>query len=230
MLYPVVESCLPAEVLKARDRHRLNREVPDDLALEKEKILENLMTFLGHEVEGEEHRISAENGFGSRAKREREREWSPINRFNKVNKRMYVYLLTNRTTYKLVKARVISSYQPEKTESTDVTRRIILNDDIPVYQPSRRLSYVKKQTVNKHIEEWLEQGIIRPSSSEYASPIVLVKKKNGDSRLCVDYRQLNLKLVKDRFPLPLIDDVLDRLQQAKVYTTLDLKNGFFMLT
>ncbi|GFX99441.1 retrovirus-related Pol polyprotein from transposon gypsy [Trichonephila clavipes] len=123
--------------------------------------------------------------------------------------------------------RVISSCKPEKTESTDVTRRIILNDDIPVYQPARRLSYAEKQIVNKHIEEWLEQGIIRPCSSEYASPIVLVKKKNGDSRLCVDYCQLNRKLVKDRFPLPLIDDALDRLQEAKVYTTLDLKNGFF---
>ncbi|GFT61272.1 retrovirus-related Pol polyprotein from transposon gypsy [Trichonephila clavipes] len=126
--------------------------------------------------------------------------------------------------------RVISSYKPEKTESTDVTMRILLNDDIPVYQPARRLSYAEKQIVNKHIEEWLEQGIIRPSSSEYASPIVLVKIKNGDSRLCVDYRQLNCKLVKDRFPLPLIDDVFDRLQEAKVYTTLDQKNGFFMLT
>ncbi|GFT47064.1 hypothetical protein TNCV_3747231 [Trichonephila clavipes] len=64
-------------------------------------------------------------------------------------------------------------------------------------------------------------------TSEYASPIVLVKKKDGATRLCVDYRRLNRKLVKDRFPLPLIEDVLDRLQGAKVYTTLDLKNGFF---
>ncbi|GFS93569.1 retrovirus-related Pol polyprotein from transposon 412 [Trichonephila clavipes] len=71
----------------------------------------------------------------------------------------------------------------------------------------------------------LEQGIVRPSSSEYASPIVIVKKKDGTTRLYVDYR--NRKLVKDRFPLPLIEDVLDRLQGAKVYTTLDLKNGFF---
>ncbi|GFX75710.1 hypothetical protein TNCV_3575351 [Trichonephila clavipes] len=55
---------------------------------------------------------------------------------------------------------------------------IILNDDILVYQPARRLSYVEKQIENKDIEELLEQGIIRPSSSEYASPIVLVKKKN----------------------------------------------------
>ncbi|GFQ65589.1 transposable element Tc1 transposase [Trichonephila clavata] len=69
MLFPVVESCLPAEVLKAWGRHRLNREVPEDLALGKEKVLENLMTFLRHEVEGEERRILAENGFGSKTNR-----------------------------------------------------------------------------------------------------------------------------------------------------------------
>ncbi|GFU93008.1 tigger transposable element-derived protein 6 [Trichonephila clavipes] len=73
--------------------------------------------------------------------------------------------------------RIISSYKPEKTESIDVTRRVILNDDIPVYQPARWLSYAEKKSVNKHIEEWLEQEIVRPSSSEYASPIVLVKNK-----------------------------------------------------
>ncbi|GFY31347.1 transposon Tf2-6 polyprotein [Trichonephila clavipes] len=105
--------------------------------------------------------------------------------------------------------------------------RIILKDDIPVYQSARRLEFSENQDVNKQIDEWLEQGIVRPSSSEYASPIVLVKKKDGTTRLCVDYRRLNRKLVKDRFPLPLIEDVLDKLQEAKVYTTLDLKNGFF---
>ncbi|GFR11981.1 uncharacterized protein TNCT_461931 [Trichonephila clavata] len=66
MLYPVVESCLTAEVFKAWDRHKLNREVPQYLALEKEKALENLMTFLRRKVEGEERRILAENGFGSK--------------------------------------------------------------------------------------------------------------------------------------------------------------------
>ncbi|GFV01199.1 transposon Ty3-I Gag-Pol polyprotein [Trichonephila clavipes] len=75
--------------------------------------------------------------------------------------------------------RIISSYKPEKTESIDVTRRVILNDDIPVYQPARWLSYAEKKSVNKHIEEWLEQEIVRPSSSEYASPIVLVKNKKN---------------------------------------------------
>ncbi|GFS67515.1 retrovirus-related Pol polyprotein from transposon 17.6 [Trichonephila clavipes] len=122
---------------------------------------------------------------------------------------------------------LISNYEPKKTEMTNVSMRIILKDDIPVYQPARRLSFSENQDVNKQIDEWLEQGIVRPSSSEYASTIVLVKKKDGTTRLCVDYRRLNRKLVKDRFPLPLIEDVLDRLQGAKVYTTLDLKNGFF---
>lgn len=68
---------------------------------------------------------------------------------------------------------------------------------------------------------------MRPSLSEYASPVVLVKKKNGTYRLCVDYRRLNQKIIKNRYPLPLIDDQLDRLQGAKIFTTLDLKNGFF---
>ncbi|GFW92562.1 uncharacterized protein TNCV_518791 [Trichonephila clavipes] len=79
--------------------------------------------------------------------------------------------------YVLQITRITSSYKPEKTESTDVTRRVILNDDIPVYQPARQVSYAEKKSVNKHIEEWLEQGIVRPSSSEYANPIVLVRNK-----------------------------------------------------
>ncbi|GFV18532.1 RVP domain-containing protein [Trichonephila clavipes] len=70
--------------------------------------------------------------------------------------------------------RITSSYKPEKIESTDVTRRIILNDDMSIYH---RLSYAEKKSVNKNIEGWLEQGIVRPSSSEYASPIILAKNK-----------------------------------------------------
>ncbi|GFU41667.1 retrovirus-related Pol polyprotein from transposon 17.6 [Trichonephila clavipes] len=120
---------------------------------------------------------------------------------------------------------LISNYEPKKTEMTNVSMRIILKDDIPVYQPARRLSFSENQNVNKQIDEWLEQGIVRPSSSEYASPIVLVKKKDITTRLCVDYRRLNRKLVKDRFPLPLIEDVLDRLQGAKVYTTELMRKG-----
>ncbi|GFV87087.1 retrovirus-related Pol polyprotein from transposon 412 [Trichonephila clavipes] len=122
---------------------------------------------------------------------------------------------------------LISNYEPKKTETTNVSVRIVLKDDLPVYQSACCLAFSENQDVHKQIDEWLEQRIIRPSSSKYGSPIVLVKKKDGTTRLCVDDRKLNRKLVKDRFPLPLIEDVLDKLQEAKVYTTLDLKNGFF---
>ncbi|GFX78490.1 retrovirus-related Pol polyprotein from transposon opus [Trichonephila clavipes] len=123
--------------------------------------------------------------------------------------------------------KLIQDYKPEKTASTDVTMRIILKDEEPVCQHPRRLAFRERQEVNKQIEEWLNEGIIRPSSSEYASPIVMVKKKDGSSRMCIDYRKLNQKLEKDKFPLPIIEDVLDTLQEAKVYSTLDLRNGFF---
>ncbi|GFX35570.1 retrovirus-related Pol polyprotein from transposon 17.6 [Trichonephila clavipes] len=123
--------------------------------------------------------------------------------------------------------KLIQDYKPEKTASTDVTMRIILKDEEPVCQHPRRLAFTERREVNKQIEEWLNEGIIRPSSAEYASPIVMVKKKDGSSRMCIDYKKLNQKLVKDKFPLPIIEDVLDTLQEAKVYSTLDLCNGFF---
>ncbi|GFV18791.1 hypothetical protein TNCV_4756781 [Trichonephila clavipes] len=125
------------------------------------------------------------------------------------------------------KEKLIQDYKPEKTASSDVTMRIILKDEEPICQPPRRLAFTERQEVNKQIEEWLNEGIIRSSCSEYASPIVMVKKKDGSSRMCIDYRKLNQKLVKDKFPLPLIEDVLNTLQEAKVYSTLDLRNGFF---
>lgn len=63
-----------------------------------------------------------------------------------------------------------------------------------------------------------------------ASPIVLVKKKNGSTRLCVDYRLINKKIFKDPYPLPLIEDQLDELQGAEIFSTLDLRNEFFHVT
>ena len=72
----------------------------------------------------------------------------------------------------------------------------------------------------------MEQGIIRPSSSPWASPIVLVKKKNGKMRFCVDYRKLNKITKRDAYPLPRIDEILDSLGKAKWFTSLDLASGY----
>lgn len=122
---------------------------------------------------------------------------------------------------------LIHKYEPQKTKTTDIKMRIVLKNEEVIYQRPRRLSVPEKIEVEKQIDEWLENGIVRASSSEFACPIVLVKKKDGKTRICCDYRKLNKNLVKDRFPLPLIEDVLDGLQGAKIFSTIDLRNGFF---
>ncbi|GBM43296.1 Retrovirus-related Pol polyprotein from transposon 297 [Araneus ventricosus] len=91
----------------------------------------------------------------------------------------------------------------------------------------RRLPFSEKKIVQTQVAQWLEQGIVEPCSSEYSSPVVIVRKKDGTPRVCIDYRKLNKVVVKDRFPLPLIEDILDRLQGSRVFSTIDLKNAFF---
>ncbi|GFT61147.1 retrovirus-related Pol polyprotein from transposon 297 [Trichonephila clavipes] len=122
---------------------------------------------------------------------------------------------------------LIENYCPNKTETTALKMKIILSDEKPIAQRSRRLSLPEKREVEKQIEEWLEQGVIRESCSDISSPVVVSKKKDGTMRLCIDYRKLNKKIVKDRYPLPIIEDVLDKLGNGKIFTTLDLKNVFF---
>lgn len=106
---------------------------------------------------------------------------------------------------------------------------ITLKDTAPVAYHPRRLAYEERVQVKKIINDLMSNGIIRESQSEYASPIVLVKKKNGELRLCVDYRDLNKKVVKERYPLPLIQDQINALCHAKYFTTLDMKSGFYQM-
>ncbi|XP_024892049.1 uncharacterized protein K02A2.6-like, partial [Temnothorax curvispinosus] len=123
--------------------------------------------------------------------------------------------------------KLVEDYQPRKIKDSGVKMRLILKDEIPVHQNPRRLSAEQRNAVRKIIDEWIEKGIIRPSNSEYASPIVLVKKKDGTWRLCVDYRGINRKIVRVRQPFPLIENQLDELTDDEVYCVLDLKDGFF---
>lgn len=122
---------------------------------------------------------------------------------------------------------LVSNYKPNKCKSTNVEMNIVLKDETPIACRPRRLPLSERCKVDEQIEQWLQDGIIENSNSEFSSPVVMVKKRDGSHRLCVDYRQINKVIIKDRFPLPLIEDQLDRLQNAKIFSTLDLKNGFF---
>jgi len=79
------------------------------------------------------------------------------------------------------------------------------------------------------LEELLEKQFIRPSVSPWGAPVLLVKKKDGSMRLCVDYRQLNEVTIKNRYPLPRIDDLMDQLVGAEVFSKIDLRSGYHQI-
>ena len=92
----------------------------------------------------------------------------------------------------------------------------------PPYQPPYRLGPAEQDELEEQIKDLLAQGFIRPSCSPYGAPVLFVPKRDGRWRMCIDYRALNKQTIKDRYPLPRIDLLLDRLGQAKVFSKLDL--------
>ena len=107
--------------------------------------------------------------------------------------------------------------------------KIDTGDNPPIRQRAKQMPYAFREESNKQIEDMLEKGIIRPSTSPWASPIVLVHKKSGDFRFCIDYRRLNQITRNDAHPLPRVDDLLDAVGNAKYFTTLDLKSGYWQI-
>ncbi|GBL92230.1 Transposon Ty3-I Gag-Pol polyprotein [Araneus ventricosus] len=105
--------------------------------------------------------------------------------------------------------------------------RINTGDHPPIKQYPRRLPLARKEEADHLVKEMVDNGIIEESSGPWASPIVLVKKKDGSTRFCVDYRKLNEITKKDSYPLPRIDDTLDALNGSQWFTTLDLKSGYW---
>lgn len=113
---------------------------------------------------------------------------------------------------------------------TNITSMDIeLKDSTPVVYRPYRLSYTERAEVRSMIDDLLSHGIIRESSSPYASPILMVKKKTGDKRLCVDYRALNRKTDKQHYPIPRIEDQIDRLSGNIYFNALDLASGYYQI-
>lgn len=111
----------------------------------------------------------------------------------------------------------------------DVEMTVELSDDRPVVYRPYRLSHSEREQLRAIIDDLINNDIIQESNSDYASPVLMVRKKSGEHRLCVDYRALNNKTRKDCFPIPLIEDQLSNLSGNRFFTTLDLASGYYQV-
>jgi len=122
---------------------------------------------------------------------------------------------------------IFSSGSADLGRTGIVQQPINTGDHPPIKQAPRRVPMHQQGTVCQHVNDMLQHGVVQPSSSPWAAPIFLVKKKDGTTRFCVDYRKLNDVTRKDAYPLPRIDETLDALAGAKMFTTLDLAGGYW---
>ena len=125
-------------------------------------------------------------------------------------------------------ADVFSTSDDDLGKTGIVRHRINTGGAQPIRQWARRIPIHQKAEAETEVQKMLKRGVIAQSSSPWASPIVLVKKKDGSTRFCVDYRRLNVT-IKDSYPLPRIDDSLDTLAGSEWFSTLDLKSGYWQV-
>src|ERR687886_489731 len=123
---------------------------------------------------------------------------------------------------------------PEELPGLPPRRQVEFEIDLvpgaaPIARAPYRLAPSEMKELSDQLQELLDKGFIRPSSSPWGAPVLFVKKKDGSMRMCIDYRELNKLTVKNRYPLPRIDDLFDQLQGSSVYSKIDLRSGYHQL-
>jgi hypothetical protein len=99
----------------------------------------------------------------------------------------------------------------------------------PVAKSPYRMSFEELDELKKQLKKLLEQGFVRPSASPWGSPILFMEKKDGTKRMCIEYRTLNSMTIKNKYPLPRIEDLLDRLKKAKLFSKIDPRSGYHQM-
>lgn len=124
---------------------------------------------------------------------------------------------------------VFASHDLDFGHTDKVKHRIKLSDETPFKHRARPIHPHDVDAVRKHLQELLDSGIIRESESPFASPIVVVRKKNNSVRLCIDFRKLNSQTIKDAYALPNLEEVFSLLTGSKWFSALDLKSGYYQI-
>ena len=117
----------------------------------------------------------------------------------------------------------------ERGETDLIQLEIDTGDASPKKQHARRMPFSVREEISRQLQKMQQAGVIQPSKSPWASPVVLVRKKDGSHRFCVDFRELNAVTRKDTFPLPRVDDLLDQLGSSQFFSTLDLAAGYWQI-
>src|SRR6266498_3373461 len=118
----------------------------------------------------------------------------------------------------------------EELQQTHIEEHAIITENVhPIKKHAYRTALKENAFIEKEINKMLEQGLIQPSTSPWSFPVVIVKKKNGQLSFCVNYKLLNDVTKKDTYPLPRINEILDVLNEAQWFTTLDLASGYWQI-
>ncbi|KAE8970769.1 hypothetical protein PR001_g27106 [Phytophthora rubi] len=120
---------------------------------------------------------------------------------------------------------VDSSKEPGRTDLLQF--EIDTGNSAPIKQQPYRVSLAEGEVKEAEVQQYLELNLIRPSNSPWASPVLMIRKPDGGIRFCIDYRRLNAVAVKDCYPMPLIDDILDVLGDAQLFSTMDIASGYW---
>ena len=124
---------------------------------------------------------------------------------------------------------VVAKDSSDLGRTSKVYHRIPTGDAAPIKQAPRRVPFHQREELERNLREMLHNGIIKPSTSPWASPVVLVRKKDGGTGVCADYRRLNDVTRKDAYPIPRVDSTFDGLGGAKFFSTIDLASGYWQV-
>lgn len=149
--------------------------------------------------------------------------------YDKTVKDLFAYQAKQARIFLRKFSSLFSKYDGDFGRTSIIKHSINVENPMPVREPPRKVPHLLQSEYDQAVDSTLEKNIIEPSTSLWASGVVLVKKKDGTTRFCIDYRRLNQVTIKYAYPLPRIDDSLNQLSGTEWFSTIDLSSGYWQV-